>query len=163
MGGGSVIHFAHLVARFVRAVAARPLSPREQAEVEALLRPEERRLFWDQPAIDQRHALEGARRIFESLPGEGEVARAALLHDVGKRHSGLGILGRSMASGVRLLGLRPRRWHRYYDHGSLGAAELEAAGAEGVVVDWARHHTSRRRPGSLTATHWAALKRSDRA
>jgi hypothetical protein len=152
---------SHLVRRFLWSLRAKPLSPREQAEVDGLLRESERALFWGQPAVDQRHGLEGARRTLRSRPGDRTVARAALLHDVGKRHAGLGTLGRSLASGVKLLGLEPNRWRPYYDHGVIGADELRRLGAEDLVVEWARRHPSSRRPSSIDDADWHTLKQAD--
>lgn len=153
----------HLIRRFWATLTARRLSPREQGEADGLLQPQEHSLFWAQPFFDQRHGLDGARRVLRARPGERKLARAALLHDVGKRHAELGVVGRSMASGLRLFGLPLRRWSPYYDHGPIGADELEAAGAETEVVAWARHHPDRKRPDAISPQDWALLKESDRA
>jgi hypothetical protein len=91
------------------------------------------------------------------------VARAAVLHDVGKGRANLGILGRSLASGVRLFGVAPRRWRAYYDHGPLGAVDLRQSGSEDLVVEWARRHTSSQRPPSIDDADWRALKDADGA
>ncbi len=151
----------HLAARFFSVVRARPLGPREQAEAASLLRPGERRLFWDQPVADQRHALASARRALREAPGRRDLARAALLHDVGKRHARLGAIGRSLASAAALAGL-PRRGRvaAYLDHGAVGAEELAAAGAEPIVVEFARwHHAAR--PAGFAEGEWALLQRAD--
>ncbi len=151
----------HLAARFFSVLRARPLGPREQAEAAALLRPPERRLFWDQPDADQRHGLESARRALRAAPGRLDLGRAALLHDVGKRHARLGTIGRSVASAAALAGLPLRgRVAAYLDHGAVGAAELAAAGAEPVVVEFARwHHAAL--PPAVTEADWALLQRAD--
>jgi len=156
-----VTEFRHLVRRFFWTLRARPLTPREQSEVDSLLRDPERDLFWAQPAIDQRHALEGARRALIARPGDRLLARAALLHDVGKRHAGLGVIGRSLASGLKLFGIAPRRFRLYYDHGPIGARELETAGAEPLVVRWAHTHSRRRRPEDISEAEWDALRHCD--
>lgn len=153
----------HLVRRFLWSLQARPLSPREQAEAAGLLRPDERTLFWRQQVIDQRHGLEGARRVLRRRPGERTLARAALLHDVGKRQANLGIVGRSLAAGVRLFGISPRRWRPYYDHARRGAEALRRSGAEELVVEWARVHTSSQRPPSIDDADWRSLKEADDA
>ena len=74
----------HLIRRFYGFVTARPLGPREQAEVVGLLTPEEAELFWSQHPADQRHAIEVAHRTLRSRPGSRTLARAGLLHDIGK-------------------------------------------------------------------------------
>jgi putative nucleotidyltransferase with HDIG domain len=151
----------HLVRRFFAVLRARPLSPAEQAEAAALLRRAEGGPFWAQPVADQRHALEAARIVAGLAPGRRDLARAALLHDIGKRHARLGIVGRSLASGLELVGLpAPGRLGRYLAHGPEGAAELEALGAEPIVVAFARHHHGEP-PAGIDRSDWAALAASD--
>ena len=87
----------HLARRFFGALRGHPLTPVEQAEVAGLLRPDERALFWGQQSADQRHELQAARAVLERAPGRHDLARAALLHDVGKGLVGLGIVGRVVA------------------------------------------------------------------
>jgi hypothetical protein len=152
---------SHLSRRFFEVVRARPLTPRQQAEVTAWLAPPERALFWDQAAADQRHAYEVARRVRARL-GEDEVAtRAALLHDVGKRHVRMGAVSRTLATvgAVARLPL-PASWRRYRDHEALGAADLEAIGADPLVVAFA----ARVRPDDeAAAARWDALVAADDA
>ncbi|MDH3730190.1 MAG: hypothetical protein OES13_03530 [Acidimicrobiia bacterium] len=156
-------HLTHLVRRFLWTLRAKPLTPREQAEAEGLLTVAERSLFWSQPPEDQRHGLEGARHVLRERPGDRSVARAALLHDVGKRHARLGVFGRSLASGLGLIGIRPKRWRPYYDHGRVGAEELRSAAAEDIVVEWSRAHSGRQRPQSISVADWASLIDADGA
>ena len=60
----------HLAGRFLDVTLARPLRPREQAEVAALLRTDaERSMYWDQPRADQRHGLAAARLVGSARPG----------------------------------------------------------------------------------------------
>jgi hypothetical protein len=152
----------HLVRRFGGVLRARPLRPAEQDEVAGMLAPGLAALFWAQQVADQRHGLECARAVLSSRPGRADLARAALLHDVGKRHAGLGTLARSLASGAAALRLPTRgRWAAYLRHGSLGAADLEARGADAREVAFARaHHATR--PESFPAADWEALLRADR-
>ena len=67
---------------------------------------------------------------------------AALLHDVGKAGVRLGVFGRSVATGLEIVGLRraPGRLGRYLGYPSAGAALLAAAGSDERVVSWAREH-----------------------
>ena len=84
-------------------------------------------------APDRRHAISVARR-FQSLDGSwirDEMA-GALLHDVGKVESGLGVLGRVVAT---IAGPRTERFRRYHDHERVGADMLAAAGSPTVTVD----------------------------
>ena len=152
---------AHLIRRFFGSLSSRSLSPEEQAEVAALLRSREAPLFWGQAALDQRHGLECARRAQADAPGRTDLARAALLHDVGKRHAGLGILGRSLASGLHLFRIPTRgRFERYLDHGGLGAADLEQAGSDPSTIAFTRHHHTGR-PDLIPFDDWDVLQRAD--
>ncbi len=151
----------HLVLRFFYVARARPLSPPEQAEVAALLRPAEERLFWSQTAADQRHGLDAARHVVAAAPGRRDLARAALLHDAGKRHARLGPIGRSVATALGLVRAPVSgRLRAYLDHGPVGARELQAAGAERLVVDYTRHHHGRR-PDGITPADWDLLDAAD--
>lgn len=151
----------HLIRRFFGSVPSRPLDPDEQAEAARLLGPGEAALFWSQQPLDQRHGLECARRAAEAAPGRSDLARAALLHDIGKRHAGLGIPGRSLATGLRLLRLPTRgRLEAYLDHGPRGAADLEAAGSDPLTVAFARHHHTGR-PDLIPFDDWVVLQRAD--
>ncbi len=154
-------HFRHLVRRFFRSLRPRPLSPSEQAEVAPLLRETDADLFWRQAVADQRHALDCARFVAGEAAGRADLARAALFHDVGKSRTNLGVLGRSLASGLRLLRLPlGGRLRTYQDHGPTGADELEGTGAEPLVVAFARHHHGDR-PAEIDPTDWELLCRAD--
>lgn len=86
---------------------------------------------------------------------------AALVHDIGKRHAGLGVMGRSLVSALSKLGLPTgRRGQEYLSHGELGAVELEAAGIGGIAVDFARHHHGTR-PDSIDSVTWRLLQQAD--
>ena len=150
----------HLVKRFFEVVTSRALSPSEQAWVNRALRVDLAVLFWQQAPIDQRHAYEVAQRT-EAMLGEDNAAlTAALLHDVGKRHSRAGATGRSLATVLDFLRLPlPADWRRYRDHEQLGAADLAECGADPLAVAFA----AGRRPGAdeVEARVWDALIAAD--
>lgn len=151
----------HLARRFFAVLRARPLRPAEQAAVARRLRPEERHLFWQQCPADQRHGLECSRAVLARCPDRIDLARAALLHDVGKGRAPLGVAARTLATALAACRLpTPGRLGAYMDHGPTGAAALEAAGAEPVVVCFARHHHTSRPEGIATAD-WEVLCRAD--
>jgi len=155
-------HLRHLSVRFFDVLRSRPLSPTEQQRVSSLLRPAEAPLFWAQPVADQRHGLASADHLAEQLPGRSDLQRAALLHDVAKRHARLGVMGRTFASLSEILRMRVGgRVHVYLDHGPIGAEELAAAGAEEIVVEFTRAHHGAR-PESIHEDDWSALIAADR-
>ena len=154
--------WSHLALRFVDVVTSRPLDEAERARVRQwLASPGEEAGFFAQSDADQRHGYASAISATAATPGRSEVVRAALLHDIGKRHAQLGPLARTAASiAIRLgLPLGPR-WELYRDHGSLSAAEL--AGAEPLVIEFARHHHGDR-PDSISPEDWAVLVEADAA
>jgi hypothetical protein len=152
-------HARHLIIRTAGSVRARPLTPREEAEVAGLLDDRWAALFWEQPVMDQRHAIDAARFVLTARPGEREIARAALLHDVGKRHARLGVFGRVAATALALLRIpAPGRLGVYLDHARLGADDL--AGAGELVEAYARHQDGRR-PVAVPEAVWVLLKEAD--
>jgi hypothetical protein len=153
----------HLTRRFFGVLRAEPLRPGEQAAAARLLRPAERGLFWGQRPADQRHGLECAVAVLTRRPDRPDLARAALLHDIGKRQAALGAPGRALATTLGFVHLPVRgRFAAYLGHGPAGAADLEAAGAESLIVSFARHHHAGR-PADVPADDWAELCRADHA
>lgn len=153
----------HLAARFIQALFARALDADERRRIRGWLGDGPvTDAFFQQPVHDQRHALAAARHVKSRQPERLDLVRAALVHDIGKRHARLGVLGRVAATMAIRLGMRlPTRFALYRDHGRLGAAEL--GGMEEVVVGFAAHHQSGRRPANLPAADWELLLASDRA
>jgi hypothetical protein len=151
----------HLARRTFESLRSRPLTPTEQEQVSGWLRAGEESLFWRQQPLDQRHALNCAVLIADRLPGRTDLIRAALLHDIGKRHSHLGIGGRVAASSLALLRLPvPSRWRRYLDHGPLGAADLAGLEAEPIVVAFAAGHHGGV-PSGVDPSDWSLLREAD--
>lgn len=150
----------HLTRRFFDVLFATPLDSGERAAIEGWLDSGQAWVFFSQSDPDQRHGFHAA---LVSIAGgaEPEVVRAALLHDVGKRHARLGVLGRSLASIAIRLGLPlTRRWRFYRDHGEISARELAGLGCEALIVDFARHHHGDRPPGIPCPT-WDLLQLAD--
>ena len=127
------------------------------------LNPVETSMFTAQPIADQRHGYECGLEVASHHPERVDMVRAALLHDIGKRHARLGAVGRVVASVlIRLTPWRPGRVGLYAAHGELAARELEELGLEPLVVDFARYHHSGR-PEHFDHGDWATLERADRA
>jgi hypothetical protein len=151
---------SHLVRRFFGTLLATPLTPAEQRIVAVRLRPPERHLFWAQAPADQRHAFETMRRA--AIHSDSwELLNAALLHDVGKAHSSLGAVGRSVATVLDAMGASlPAEMRAYRAHGELGAMVLEDAGASAIAMDFARRHPDPD-PQSHDAAAWRILLDAD--
>lgn len=152
---------AHLISRFFDVATARELTASEQAAVSDWLTPQTREIFFAQNDPDQRHGYHAALTVVAAGVHDPEVIMAALLHDVGKRHSRLGIIGRSAASVLILLGLPlTRRMTDYRDHGLIAARELGAVGVPSLVIDFAMHHHVER-PATITPQIWDVLVNAD--
>ena len=152
---------SHLIRRFFDVASARPLQPSEKDAVASWLSPALAEIFFDQPREDQRHGYHAALVVIARGNRAEDVIEAALLHDVGKRHAGLRLIGRSAASLMIKLGLPvPVRVSAYNDHGLTGARELAAAGASRLTVDFAAHHHGAR-PASIDESVWEVLQAAD--
>jgi putative nucleotidyltransferase with HDIG domain len=154
--------FPHLVSRFFDFVFAKPLTDSEIELLSGWLTQPEAQIFFSQDSRDQAHGFKSASYVARRLPSDLEAIRAAALHDVGKRHAGLGAIGRSIASILIKFHLPlTRRMERYRDHGDLGARDLASVGSSETVVRFARvHHGDR--PEDIDLARWTVLHDSDR-
>lgn len=154
---------AHLFSRFLDVATARRLTASEKAAVESWLTPETAEIFFAQDDPDQRHGYHAALSVIAGGVKDSDVVMAALLHDVGKRHARLGLLGRSLASLLILSGLPiPERVRMYRDHGLVAARELGALAAPSLVIDFALHHHGER-PPTINPETWDLLVAADQA
>jgi putative nucleotidyltransferase with HDIG domain len=152
---------SHLTGRFFDVLLARPLQDFEQATVGTWLNELELSLFFAQPRVDQRHGYTAALTVVAGGVSDPTVIRAALLHDVGKRHARLGVIGRVFASLLILFHVPLRgRLLAYQDHGEVAAKELEAMGSEPLIVEFARHHHDER-PSIIDVDTWSLLQLAD--
>ena len=126
-------HLGHLVRRFAAAWSRREPGADDVAWVRATLLSAEWALWSRMAVADRRHSIEVARRFAATPDGWGrdEIA-AALLHDVGKIESGLGAVGRTVAT---VVGPRTGRFRTYHDHERIGAELLHRAGAPANTVE----------------------------
>lgn len=152
----------HLTGRFFDVVLARPLNSAERALIETWLPEALVDVFFTQPDYDQRHGYEAGITIL-GAGLSGDVVIAAVMHDTGKRHSELGIVGRVLASLAMKLRLPlTRKMRLYRDHGMSAAAELASLRAPAVAIDYAMHH-HRSRPPTIAPEIWDVLAEADRA
>lgn len=128
----SPAHVGHLARRFVFSLSRREPGVADTAWVDSQLLDGESRLWHAMTTADRRHSIMVARRFKGSGDWSRDEIAGALLHDVGKLDSGLGTLGRVVAT---IVGPRTERMRRYHDHERLGADLLVAAGSSGVTVD----------------------------
>ncbi|MEE2768539.1 MAG: HDIG domain-containing metalloprotein [Actinomycetota bacterium] len=145
----------HLLRRFVGSLrCGGPSEADRRWAMENLLPTEED--LWDRlSAADQRHAVAVARAAVKRLDEieiERPVVAAALLHDVGKLESGLGTIGRVVATLVSMAvsSSTVASWsgvpgfrHQvavYLRHPEEGAAVLLSAGSDPLTVSWAAEH-----------------------
>ena len=119
-------------------------------------------------AHDQRHAIGVARRVVDTLPDASHaVVAAALLHDVGKVDSGLGVMSRVGATlwkavrGAAVVARGEGRVARYTNHPAIGARLLSEAGADPLTTAWARSITWPEREWSVPLEVGRALKAAD--
>ncbi len=173
----------HLAVGFAYDVS--PLGPgrRRSAWASQFMTEPERRAFSRMPGRDRREGIRTARRYLRGRdtpghqPGGGDVlVAAALLHDVGKRESGLGVLGRALATvsgalvGADMAGIWTerdgfvRRVGLYLRHAEIGEQMLTVIGARPTVAGWAgAHHDPQRWEalglGAETARRLAAADR----
>lgn len=131
----------HLTKRFVLALDRRQISAATEDTVRQVLLAKEFELWCRMPLIDQKHSILVMRRFVVRAPQtEVSAIRAALLHDVGKTSSNLGILERVFAS---IIGYRIKKYQTYHDHEAGGAMMLREIGSDeatcrlvsGAIVD----------------------------
>ena len=153
--------WGHLARRFFGALRPGGPSPADRAWVESVLEPAEFGLWARQPGHDQRHSAGVARQVEAALAGGPHAGdtrwlACALLHDIGKLASGLGIPARVLATLVERAtdgavadweehrGLR-RRIALSLRHPELGADMIQLAGGRAEVAHWAGAHHDRAR------------------
>jgi hypothetical protein len=154
------VNVAHLTGRFFGSLRRRPPSPGDLAWAESVLGPEAYALWRRQPVYDQRHSLAVARAVQSELEGgafagDDRWIACALLHDIGKLDSRLGVYGRvvaTVASAAAGPGMADawsdrsgftRRVGLYLRHAELGADRIRLAGGPEEAARWAAgHHTS---------------------
>ncbi len=125
-------YLKHLLARFFGSLSRATPTVVDLAEVAAILLTVENELWQKLPPMDQRHSIAVMRRFLERRPGATQPElRAALLHDIGKSQSNLGVLGRVVAT---LVGRRGERFTAYHDHEKIGSQMLQNIDSDSVTI-----------------------------
>ncbi|MGH8985825.1 MAG: HD domain-containing protein [Acidimicrobiia bacterium] len=143
----------HLARRFVRALWPGPPRETDVAWVGSILTPAELSLWRRLPNHDRRYSIRVARNVERALAGTGyddpRWQAVALLHDVGKLDTGLGVASRALATVAGAVRPSARqsdgRVGRYLRHDELGEAMLRAAGGREEAAAWAGAHHRRER------------------
>jgi putative nucleotidyltransferase with HDIG domain len=127
------VHLRHLWRRFVGSWSRAEPPAEDLAWVRDQLLPGEWVAFQQLMACDQRHSIDVARRFvaIRSVTSRDEVA-GALLHDIGKMASNLGVVARVVAT---VVGPVTPRFARYRNHEQLGVTILRAAGSSPITID----------------------------
>ena len=122
----------HLARRFRGAISSAPPPAADDVWAVRQLTAAQAALWWDMMHQDRRHSVQVARRFLECVPEAPRAAvAAALLHDVGKTESRLGVLARVVTT---VLGPRTERWRSYHDHERLGISMLRDAGSDPLTL-----------------------------
>jgi hypothetical protein len=167
----------HYVRRFFTSLSRRPPPVADETWAASITTPAEYALWARLSNQDRRHLVDSARQVQAALGPDADPVwpRAALLHDAGKYHAELGVLGRSFAT-VAAYGLghdRVRTWAgrsgvrgrfgRYERHGEIGADELRAVGSPEPVAEWSalHHHPERFAASPIPTDVLAVLDRAD--
>ena len=89
-------------------------------------------LWRTMPVMDQRHSIVVMHRFRKLRPSATKPEiRAALLHDIGKIQSNLGVLGRVLAT---LIGRRGVRFTAYHDHERIGSQMLQKINSDFITI-----------------------------
>lgn len=155
----------HLVRRFFGTLSPVAPSADEVAWVADACTAAELALWRRLPRYDRRHSIQVARDVEAALAGTDYAGdhrwiEAALLHDVGKLDSGLGVLGRvgatlaGAAAGHDMAAVWSgkrgvtRKVGLYLRHPELGADRIRMCGGSPEAATWAEVHQD---PGRYAA------------
>jgi len=166
---------AHLTRRFFTSLSPHGPSASDEEWARGWLTDAEADLWQQMRGPDRRHAIGVARRVEAALGADATrpVMAAALLHDVGKVDSGLGVYGRVIATvsaavagtdaaydWVRTKGFT-RRVGLYVLHPKIGGDRLGIAGSDPFTEAWAREHHLPEDQWTVDVTLGRALKEAD--
>lgn len=154
----------HLAKRFFASLSDDRPSVADDQWVRSVLLPEEEQFWARMSPADQRHSVQVAKDVANSLPDAARpVLAAAVLHDVGKLVCGYGTYARVFATlfwGVIPAPFRGRlafgwssghgvgrfevfqRLGQYRIHPELGQELLRTAGSDDFTATWAGQHHS---------------------
>lgn len=117
---------------------------------EEYLTPQELRLFLKLPGFEKRHAIDTAVTLmgFDTGSKRDILIEAALLHDIGKLESGVGLIKKSILVLMnkffpgfsRRLARGVNMFNVYYNHNVIGARILKSIDTGSKVIELVEHH-----------------------
>jgi HD superfamily phosphohydrolase YqeK len=108
------------------------LNSDELNQVRSVLSENEMDLWVKYQSVDQRHSIVVLNRLNVFMPHAGRDAQvAALMHDIGKSVSRLGVISRVAAT---VFGPKTQRFSQYLSHERIGIDLLEAAGCSDITI-----------------------------
>lgn len=117
---------------------------------EEYLNTQELQLFMKLPSYEKRHAIDTAVTLMGFNTGKNRdiLIEAALLHDIGKLGSGVGLIKKSILvlmnrffpDASRRLAKNIKMFNVYYNHNIIGAGILKNINADSEVIELVKHH-----------------------
>lgn len=167
----------HLARRFFTSLSRRGPKMEDNAWVRTLLTPGECELWRRMAPRDQCHGVRTGRYVERAMGRTDQlILAAALLHDVGKLESRLGVPGRVCAalvgpvaspSMVNRLSARSGlvgEFGKLLTYPARGEALLVEAGSNALISSWAKeHHLGVRQWTVVTPELGALLQKADQA
>lgn len=126
-------HLRHLLRRTAESSIRRPIEALDLEWVRGHLLENEYVLWSRMQLMDRNHSIGVAKRLLDSRPHADRIeVAAALLHDVGKISSHLGVISRVAAT---LFGFRTARWESYRNHERIGADLCRSSGVDPRICE----------------------------
>jgi len=139
------------VKQFIKGLTA--LIFKDYTLIDKYLNDKEKELFYKLPAHERKHAVDTANTIIGfNISGDKTILiKAALLHDIGKAGSKIGLIKKSILVLMdRFLPELSRSFSRkinmfyvYYNHPEIGAEYLENINTDKNIVLLVRYHHSK--------------------
>lgn len=147
-----MISTIHRVKQFIKGLTA--FSLKDSTLVDEYLSDQEKELFIKLPAHERRHAIDTAKTIigFDIRENKDTLIKAALLHDIGKVGSRIGLIKKSilvlmdkfLPKVSHILSNKSKMFYVYYNHPEIGAECLLKINTEKGIILLVRYHHSQK-------------------